>query len=90
MHRRTREVLSSAVFLALLAAAGLLLLSWPMVTVLASIGSFGQLLSLFIIWLALVLGAFAWSRAQETGRDCPGDGAGNPACAWPARKRENR
>jgi len=90
MHRRTQEVLSSTVFLALLAAVGLLLLSWPMVTALASIGSFGQLLSLFIIWLALVLGGFAWSRAQDTGRECPDDGTGNPACALPEREREGR
>lgn len=90
MHRRARKVLSSSVFLALLAVVGLLLLSWPMVTVLASIDSFGQLLSLFIIWLALVLGGFAWSRAQETGRECPDDGTGNPACDQPAREREGR
>lgn len=90
MRRRVRGIVSSSVFLASLAVVGLLLLSWPMVTVLASIDSFGQLLSLFIVWLALVVGGFVWSRAQETGRDCPGGEAGNPACAWPARKRESR
>lgn len=90
MHRRTREVLSSAVFLALLAAVGLLLLSWPIVTGLASIGSFGQLLSLFIIWLSLVLGGFVWSRAQEADRERPCDGAGNPGCALSEREREGR
>lgn len=90
MHRRAREILSSSAFLASLAVVGLFLLSWPMVTVLASIDSFGQLLSLFIIWLALVVGGFVWSRAQENSRECPREGSENPACVWPARKREGR
>jgi len=83
-------VMSSAVFLALLAVVGLLLLSWPMVTVLASIGPFGQLLSLFMVWLALVLGCFVWSRAQISGRECPDDASENRACALPARNRQVR
>lgn len=91
MHRRAREVMSSAVFLALLAVVGLLLLSWPMVTVLASLGSFGQLLSLFIAWLVLVLGCFVWSRAQEGGRECPDDASDNTrVCDAPARNRQGR
>jgi len=90
MHRRAREVMSSVVFLALLAVVGLLLLSWPIVTVLASIGSFGQLLSLFIVWLALVLGGLIWACAQDASRECPGEGSGNPACVRPARQREDR
>lgn len=90
MHRRVRVVLSSTAFLASLAVGGLFLLSWPLVTVLASVGSFGQLLSLFVVWLALVLGGFVWSRAQDNSRECQGEGSGNPACVWPARNREDR
>lgn len=90
MHRRAREILSSTAFLASLAVGGLFLLSWPLVTVLASVGSLGQLLSLFVVWLALVLGGLVWACAQENSRDCPGEGSENPACIWPSRKREDR
>ncbi|MFP5223676.1 MAG: hypothetical protein ACLGSA_15400 [Acidobacteriota bacterium] len=90
MHRRAREILSSNAFLASLAVCGLLLLSWPLVSVLASIGSFGQLLSLFIIWLALVLGGFAWSAVQGGRGERPRDGSGNLACTWPAKKGASR
>ncbi len=90
MHRRVRVVISSTAFLASLAVGGLLLLSWPLVTVLASVGFFGQLLSLFVVWLVLVLGGLVWSRAQENSCECPDDGFENPACVWPGRKREDR
>jgi hypothetical protein len=61
-----------------------------MVTVLASIGSFGQLLSLFIVWVVLVLGGLIWARAQESGRECQDDASENRACALPARNRQGR
>lgn len=90
MHRRAREILSSNSFLASLAVCGLLLLSWPLVSVLAAIGSFGQLLSLFIIWLVLVLGGFAWSAAQSGRSERSRDGSGNLACTWPAKQGKSR
>lgn len=81
MLRPLRNVLSSSRFLLCLAVLGLILFSWPLVTVLAVVGPFGQLLSLFGVWLVLGLGALIWSLLHPEPKD-PGE-ARSPACAWP-------
>jgi len=82
---RFRRFFASGAFLFLLAGSGLLLLTWPLVTLLQSGGPSGQFYGLFAVWGALILGAFAWAKSQAVPK---GDGCGDDAdgqadsCAW--------